>query len=253
MIEDRVTQLQLVTPEDNQDKLEERSRQIQEKVLRAKTDEAEFETLVNEFGTHLRQTAFRTVGRFIDESDDEWSIVLLAFHEAVQRYEPDKGTFTAFSDMVVKRRLIDEIRRQARRREEISVDIETTHEYLKADTADRQKERQSEIKLEIEALTEVLKKYDISFSDLAECSPKAGRTRKSCGKVINLLAENEELLAAMRAAGRLPVKKICEIGKIPPKILERHRKYIIVAVEITVGDYPHLDEYIKRIRTEGRT
>lgn len=245
--------MQIVPPKENQENLEERSRIIQEKVLRAKTDEMEFERLVNEFSVHLRQTAYRTVGRYIDESDDEWSVVLLAFHEAVQQYEPGRGTFTAFADMVVKRRLIDEIRRQARRRDEISVDIETTHEKLKADTADRQKERQSEIRLEIEALTEVLKKYEISFSDLAECSPKAGRTRKSCGKVINLLAENEELLSAMRAAGRLPVKKICEIGKIPPKILERHRKYIIVAVEITVGDYPHLDEYIKRIRTEGRT
>ena len=245
--------MQIVPPKENQENLEERSRIIQEKVLRAKTDEMEFERLVNEFSVHLRQTAYRTVGRYIDESDDEWSVVLLAFHEAVQQYEPGRGTFTAFGDMVVKRRLIDEIRRQARRRDEISVDIETTHEKLKADTADRQKERQSEIRLEIEALTEVLKKYEISFSDLAECSPKAGRTRKSCGKVINLLAENEELLSAMRAAGRLPVKKICEIGKIPPKILERHRKYIIVAVEITVGDYPHLDEYIKRIRTEGRT
>ena len=245
--------MQIVPPKENQENLEERSRIIQEKVLRAKTDEMEFERLVNEFSVHLRQTAYRTVGRYIDESDDEWSVVLLAFHEAGQQYEPGRGTFTAFADMVVKRRLIDEIRRQARRRDEISVDIETTHEKLKADTADRQKERQSEIRLEIEALTEVLKKYEISFSDLAESSPKAGRTRKSCGKVINLLAENEELLSAMRAAGRLPVKKICEIGKIPPKILERHRKYIIVAVEITVGDYPHLDEYIKRIRTEGRT
>ena len=252
-MKERNLPLQSVTPDDNQATLEERNKQIQEEVLQAKTDESAFEELVKEFGVHLRQTAYRTVGRYIDESDDEWSVVLLAFHEAVQRYEPDKGTFTAFADMVVKRRLIDEIRRQARRRDEISVDIANTHEYLKADTADWQKERQRDIKMEIEALTEVLEKYDISFSDLADCSPKAGRTRKHCGRVINLLAENEELRKSMRTAGRLPVKKICEIGNIPPKILERHRKYIMIAVEITVGDYPHLNEYIKRIRMEGRT
>ena len=98
----------------------------------------------------------------------------------------------------------------------------------------------------------MLDRYGISFSDLAECSPKAGRTRKQCGRAINLLTENEELLKSMRSGGRLPAKKLSELGKIPPKILERHRKYIIVAVEITLGDYPHLDEYIKRIRTEGR-
>ena len=226
---------------------------VTEKVARAKTEEAVFESLVRDYQTHMKKTAYRTVGRYIDESDDEWSVVLLAFHEAVQRYAPDKGTFTAFADMVIKRRLIDEIRKQARRRDEISVDMSTADETIKADTTDRQQERQNAIKLEIDALSEVLNKYEISFSDLAECSPKAGRTRKQCGRVINLLTENPELLAAMRSGGRLPVKKIIEIGKIPPKILERHRKYIIVAVEITVGDYPHLDEYIKRIRTEGRS
>ena len=225
---------------------------IAQRVMQAKEDEAAFEALVRDFEIHMRKTAYRTVGRYIDVSDDEWSVVLLAFHEAVQQYAPDKGTFTAFADMVIRRRLIDEVRRQARRRDEISVDMSAGEEHLMADTADRRLQRQDELRLEIEALTEVLDRYGISYSDLAECSPKAGRTRKQCGRAINLLAENEELLKSMRAGGRLPAKKLTELGKIPPKILERHRKYIIVAVEITTGDYPHLDEYIKRIRTEGR-
>lgn len=227
--------------------------EVAEKVARAKTDETAFESLVRDYELHMKKTAYRTLGRFIDNSDDEWSVVLLAFHEAVQRYEPDKGTFTSFADMVMKRRLIDEIRRQARRRDEIAVDMSAADETLKADTTDRQKERQNDLKLEIEALSEVLDKYGITFGDLAECSPKAGRTRKQCGRAVNLISENAELLNSMRTGGRLPVKKIIELGKIPPKILERHRRYIIVAVEITVGDYPHLDEYIKRIRMEGRS
>ena len=247
--------LKIVTPEvvsEDAQADEERIRILQERIVRAKTDDQAFEDLIKDFEIHLKQTAYRTVGRYIDESDDEWSVVMLAFHEAVQQYEPGKGTFTAFADMVVKRRLIDEIRKQARRRDEISVDMATADDSLMADTTDRRQQRQSDLKLEIDALSEVLAKYDISFSDLAESSPKAGRTRRQCGKVINLLTENKELLAAMRAGGRLPVKRITEHGKIPPKIMERHRKYIIVAVEISLGDYPLLDEYIKRIRLEGR-
>ena len=237
---------------ESEDSSESTGDAIAQKVALAKTDEAAFESLVRDFEIHMRKTAYRTVGRYIDESDDEWSVVLLAFHEAVQQYAPDKGTFTAFSDMVIKRRLIDEIRRQARRKDEISVDMSAADEFLAADTTDRRQERQNALKLEIDALSEVLEKYEISFSDLAACSPKAGRTRRQCGKVINLLTSNGELLSAMRSGGRLPVKKVVELGKIPPKILERHRKYIIVAVEISMGDYPHLDEYIKRIRMEGR-
>lgn len=251
--EGRIADVQKNRQEDQSSLPEERNAEaVHEKIALAKEDESAFEALVRDYEIHMRQAAFRTVGRYIDRSDDEWSVVLLAFHEAVQQYVPEKGNFTAFADMVIKRRLIDEIRRQARHRDEISVDMTAADDSVVTDTTDRKQERQNVLRVEIEALSEVLDKYGITFADLAESSPKAGRTRKQCGRVINLLAGAPELLEAMRAGGRLPVKKLIEIGKIPPKILERHRKYIIAATEITVGDYPHLDEYIKRIRTEGR-
>ena len=42
-----------------------------------------------------------------------------------------------------------------------------------------------------------------------------------------------------------PIKNIAENTKVPRKILERHRKYIIAAVEIICNDFPLLQEYIK--------
>jgi RNA polymerase sigma factor len=37
---------------------------------------------------------------------------------------------------------------------------------------------------------------------------------------------------------------------VPRKILERHRKYIIAAIEILSGEYPYLADYLRYIREE---
>jgi len=51
----------------------------------------------------------------------------------------------------------------------------------------------------------------------------------------------------MKTTKQLPIKIISENAKVPRKILERHRKYIITAAEILSGDYPKLAEYLSHI------
>jgi len=48
----------------------------------------------------------------------------------------------------------------------------------------------------------------------------------------------------------LPLKVLENNLKLPRKILERHRKYIIAGAEIISGDYPILSEYLKFIKEE---
>jgi len=48
----------------------------------------------------------------------------------------------------------------------------------------------------------------------------------------------------------LPIKDIESCEKLPRKILERHRKYIIAGAEILKGDYPILSGYLKFVREE---
>ena len=47
------------------------------------------------------------------------SIALLAFDEAVQHYNAQKGSFLAFSSLVISRRLTDYMRKQGRLNKEI--------------------------------------------------------------------------------------------------------------------------------------
>ena len=106
------------------------------------------------------------------------------------------------------------------------------------------------LKLEIEAASQILSTYGFSFYDLAGCSPKAEKTKKACAKAVAYIIRNPLIASEMMSTKLLPVKLIEKNSNIPRKIIERHRKYIIAAVEIMTGDYPFLAEYMRFIREE---
>ena len=99
-----------------------------------------------------------------------------------------------------------------------------------------------------EAMQAVLKEYGFSFFDLAECSPKAEKTKQACGLAVRTLIASVAMMALMRLKKLLPIKELSEASGVVKKILERHRKYIIAAAEILDGDYPILASYMAYIR-----
>lgn len=216
-------------------------REIDNMVVQVKDDEKALEDFIRSQEGFIIKAASRTSKHYITKSDDEWSIALSAFVEAVEKYELEKGSFMAFAELLIRRRLIDWFRINGRNNEVIHVeDIEN-----EPDTS-RETE---EIKLEILSLEEDLRLYGISFMDLADASPKAQKTRDACRKAINWIIENPVIINEMKESNQLPIKIIENNSGVPRKILERHRKYIIAVVEILAGDYPWLNEYV---RQEGR-
>ena len=216
-------------------------REIDNMVVQVKDDEKALEDFIKSQEGFIIKAASKTSKRYITRSDDEWSIALSAFVEAVEKYDLEKGSFMAFAELLIRRRLIDWFRINGRNNEEIHVeDIEN-----EPDTS-RETE---EIKLEILSLEEDLRLYGISFMDLADASPKAQKTRDACRKAINWIIENPLIINQMKESKQLPIKIIENNSRVPRKILERHRKYIIAVVEILAGDYPWLNEYV---RQEGR-
>ena len=79
------------------------------------------------------------------------------------------------------------------------------------------------------------------------------KTKKSCAKAVAFLLENKFAFLILRETKQLPMKAIEKGTNISRKVLERHRKYIIAATEIFVGDFPNLKEYMEYIKNEFRT
>ena len=226
-----------------------------EKALEAALTEEGRSAFITQKEKFIISCASRFTRRYITKSDDEWSIALIAFSNAMDTYEADKGNFQSYARLLIERRLTDYIRSQARFSGE-----QTTEPYVFEGNVDEDGENsayqlhivratsttdENPIRDEIVALNEILADYDISFMDLTSCSPKAAKTKSACYEAVNYLSKTAELVEKMRSTRLFPIKNIAENTKVPRKILERHRKYIIAAVEIICNDFPLLQEYIK--------
>ena len=96
-----------------------------DQVERAQADEEYLNKFIKDNKRFIMVSEFKETKRFISESDDEWSIALIAFHEAVKAYDLSKGNFRTFAALVIRRRLTDYIISQSRHQAEIPLEPET--------------------------------------------------------------------------------------------------------------------------------
>lgn len=239
---------------------------LEQDVLRAKESDDAFADLVEANRSFILRCASETVHHYVTDSDDEWSVALMAFSEAVRGYEGGKGSFHGFAALVIKRRVLDYLRSQSRF-DELSVTPDAFDGSLDEDTAtgmelhvqqrmaeearDAADDTQERARAEIASVQEILGLYGFSFFDLAECSPKTEKTKRSCAAAIRALLASLALLAKMRLARLLPIKELSAESGVVRKILERHRKYIIASAEILDGDFPILAGYLSYVKEVG--
>ncbi len=230
--------------------------------IEASQNENTLNSFIKQHESFILNTASKYTGHYITKSDDEWSIALTAFVQAVKEYNLDKGSFLSFAKLVIQRRLIDYTRKQNKYKSEVIVspvifymnsEEEEDRTYQNAVTKKSMEAvRQESLGLEITGVNENLKEYGFTFYDLTKSSPKAEKTRLACGKVINWCMENPMILQELNKTKLLPVKLLEKNSKVPRKIIERHRKYIIAAIVILSGEYHELAEYLRYIREEKK-
>jgi RNA polymerase sigma factor len=235
-------------------------RELDSIALEAKSNPATLDNLIRQQEYYILKCASKACHRYVTKSDDEWSIALLAFNQAVDHYDLEKGSFLSFVDLVIKRRLIDYIKSQSKYNNEVAVDpviFDTEPEEESDDPSLRiavaeqvSKQDNRDIKWEIQAANLKFAEYGFSFYELSECSPRAAKTKKSCASAVNYILQNNLILNEIRSTKQLPLKLIEKGSRVPRKILERHRKYIIAAIEILSGEYPNLADYLRYIREE---
>lgn len=228
---------------------------INERVEQIKNQEDEINRFVEEYKPFIASSVQETTGRYMRYGeDDELSIAMMAFVEAIKSFESNKGNFLTFSKNVIKRRLIDYYRKENRHSNVISI-----HEYTKDTEEDSQetdltgdeafrKYSETQIseyrRLELEQLKKELSLWDISFFELIEVSPKAEKTRKAYGDIIKFVLSQSDMIRMIKTKRYLPVAEIEKNTRIPRKTIERARKYIITVLIMNTGDYQYISDYV---------
>ena len=214
----------------------------------AQSDEAMTE-LAHRYNLFIIRTASATCRRFITKHDDEYAIALRAFCDAVKKFDPEaEVSFESYAKLLIKNRIIDYLRVENRHAGHLSLEDEMENGRDFSDDAEReQSETQSAAAEEIARLSQVIAAYGIIFTELPEASPKHQKTREACALAVACMIRDPSLISDMRRNHCLPMKNLQEKCDIPRKTLERHRKYIVTATEVCLGEYPIIAEYLKHI------
>lgn len=230
---------------------------LNELVLKAKNgDERVMNDLLIEFTPFMKKTASFVCKRSIDEHDDEFSIAMSGFHEAVLQFNPaEDSSLTTFSHLIIKRRLIDYFRKEATRNDVIHLlkDVNETSDldvqqyvFDRSSIVSYSKEQQAEERREeIIEYTKLLKNYGLSFQELAMSSPKHTDSRKTAIHIAQIIAETPEFYHYLIANKKLPVKELESTVEVSRKTIERQRKYIIAVVLLLNSHFVYIKEYIK--------
>ena len=238
---------------------------VNELAVRAAWDESAREELIRQQEQNILRMASRASYRYVTKSDDEWSIALVAFSDAIDRYSPEKGDFLAFARLVISHALTDYHRGRSGGLQEVPVspfvlegnadpeeEEDTGGVYLAVVEQSREASDRS-MQDEVIAANEMLAEYGFRFYDLTECSPRQEKTRMQCAAAVRALLGRPELMKELKRTRKLPIRAVENASGIPRKILDRYRKYIITATLLLEGDYPQLAEYLKFVREEGKT
>lgn len=165
-------------------------------------------------------------------NDDELTVSLIAFNEAIDSFNEDKGlSFINYAKMVIHRRLVDYFRQEARFQHiPLSSMDETNYDayVVRESWTNYQKEKEAEDQEEMVRLyDQALSKFGLTLDDLLIASPKHKDTKLSLMTAAEELAANLTLVAQLYRTKQLPVKELTELTGKSRKVIETGRKYII--------------------------
>ncbi|GAB6571905.1 RNA polymerase sigma factor SigI [Bacillus cereus] len=214
-----------------------RNPKIEDVVCNLQYNEGEKKAFIEQYQPFIRESISAVCRRNITEQDDEYRIGLFAFNKAIEQYSYKKGnSFLAFAELLIKRDVIDYIRKKSKHN---PVFLKESHtEYMKEIENSNRKE-------EILHFHRVLTEFKISFSELAKESPKHRDTRDHVLEIVKTIIQEEEMMEELFRKKKLPLKQIEPRVRVSRKTLERHRKYIIAMCIIFANNYIYILDYIR--------
>lgn len=212
---------------------------------------------ITDYQPYIAKVTSRFCKRYIDPArDDEFSVALSAFNEAINQFVPDVGrSFLGFAETVVRRRLIDYVRKEQKFKNQAplsSFDVEDDESNVvnpvEIQQAMDEYGRQlgaEERRHEIDSLSQQLAEFAIDFSDFISNSPKHVDSREMLFSIARVLSDDEHLMTLLLAKKMLPIKELLPKVAVSRKTLERNRKYIIMLALVYQGSFPYLRDYLQ--------
>ncbi len=227
-------------------------------VLAAQTDNAAADDLISKYMGFIKAETAKFTQRIpVEGRDDELSIAMMAFYEAVLGYERSRGSFLKLAAVSIRNRLIDYSRTEKRHAGVLSCD-ETTGDGDGEGTAliDRIADERDEIeettgreatKSEIAEFAKQLADFGVSLSDVADNCPRQERTLSACYSVLGAAKMRPELLDELVRTRRLPMSELSKLSGVDRKTMDRHRKYLVAILLAYTNGYEIIRGHLSQV------
>ncbi len=226
----------------------------------AKKDPKACDRFIEQYMPFIRSETAKFLKRNPTEEDDELSIAMFAFYEAIRSYAPIKGAFLRFAALQIRSRLIDYYRKERRNQGHVSLDAPIGSEedgLTLMDTVQDESRPLEELGVreatqqEIAHLTAQMEEFGVKLTDVADNAPQQKRTLAACQRVIHFARTHEELLEEFLRTKRVPITKLAEYTGVEKKTLERHRRYLVAVLLICTNGYEILRGHIMQVLKGG--
>lgn len=184
-------------------------------------------------------------GRYVScENDEELSVALLAFSEAVERYDKDKGYFLPFAKLVISSRIKNYLKSESKH--SCSSLEELAEKGINIEQEYTEEEDNTYLIEDINKLKSEINSFGFTLEDLVNEAPKQKATRENAIKLAESINEVEEFTSFMEIKKRLPIKKIVLRFAVTEKVIKRSKKFIISVVIILNKNLRTLKSWIRK-------
>lgn len=242
----------------------EKEHQLVQKVCEAQKNVECEDRLIRQYLPYIKSEASKCMYKAAGEDDDEVSIAMFAFHEAVKNYRKEKGAFLSYASVVIRSRIIDYYRKERKHKETISFDepqygeegAETVLEKEVQGKDDMEEfSARAAVGEEIREFCTQLSGYGLTLNDIADNCPKQERTLKACHAALEHAKKEEQIMNSFLEHKRIPMKQLSEGSGVERKTLERHRKYLAALLLAFTNGFEiirgHLKQMLPKERREG--
>lgn len=234
---------------------------ITRQVLAAQNDNYAADALIEQYLPFIRSETAKFLSRPpVDGHDDELSIAMIAFHEAICGYERRRGAFLPYAATLIRSRLIDYERRERRHRGHLSLNAPSGQDESDGTLMDTLSDphdhsaalmTREATAFEIRELSGQMTGFGVSLADVADNCPRQQRTLDACRAAMEYAKSRPELLEQVARTGKLPMAELARGSGVERKTLERHRKYLLALLLICTNGYEMIRGHLHQVMKGG--